>query len=67
MRDLPSGVPPVLADALRGLPPGVSERFIEHLAEGTSCDWLSDWLGRAGHPVSATTLKRARQSIGAAQ
>ena len=56
-------LPPILADALRQLPLDVRGSFYEHLVGGTSCDYLSDWLKRAGHSVSATTLKRARQGI----
>lgn len=63
MSDLSNRMPPVLSDALSALPPEVSGRFIEHLRDGTSADYLADWLNRAGHPVSATTLKRYRASI----
>lgn len=63
MSDLSNRMPPVLSDALSALPEEVAARFIEHLRDGTSADYLSDWLARTGHPVSATTLKRYRASI----
>lgn len=58
-------MPPVLSDALRALPRDAAERFIQHLHGGTSANYLSDWLGRTGNPVSATTLKQYRRAAGA--
>lgn len=56
-------MPPVLSKALSKVGPEASEAFIEHLRGGTSANYLSDWLRRAGHPVSATTLKDYRKEI----
>jgi hypothetical protein len=39
------------------------EAFLAHLRGGTSAVWLSDWLSRAGHPVSATTIKDYRKKV----
>jgi hypothetical protein len=56
-------MPPVLKKALNAIgEPGASS-FLEHLKGGTSANYLSNWLRRAGHPVSATTLKAYRKEI----
>ena len=60
---LPGAVPPVLSEALSKLHPERREALVEHLLGGTSADYLSDWLGRAGTPVGPTTLKKYRRSI----
>lgn len=39
------------------------EAFLDHLQGGTSANWLSDWLSRAGHPVGATTIKDYRKKV----
>ena len=39
------------------------EAILTHLRGGTSAAWLSDWLTRAGHPVSATTIKDYRKKV----
>lgn len=56
-------MPPVLTAALSQVGPKATEVFMEHLRGGTSADYLSEWLTRAGHPVSATTLKEARKRL----
>lgn len=56
-------MPPVLRNALSAIGKQASERFLEHLKGGTSANYLADWLKRAGHPVSATTLKAYRKEI----
>lgn len=40
-----------------------SEAFLTHLRGGTSAAWLADWLTRAGHAVSATTIKDYRKKV----
>ena len=49
--------------ALQDLGPEASAAFMTHLRGGTSANWLSDWLTRAGHPVGATTLKDYRKKV----
>lgn len=51
----------VLDDALRSLSDERREAFLAHYRGGTSADYLSDWLTRAGAPVGATTIKRLRR------
>lgn len=62
MSDL-TGMPPVLGEALGKLSRERREAFLPHLHGGTSAEFLSDWLGRAGVPVSATTIKRYRRTL----
>lgn len=56
-------MPTVLAKALERQSLQRREAFLTHLTNGTSADYLSDWLARAGTPVSATTLKLYRRSL----
>jgi len=56
-------MPPVIAKALAHIGNEAAEVFMQHLRGGTSANYLSDWLGRAGSPVSATTLKEYRRSL----
>jgi len=56
-------MPPSLAKALAHIGDEAAEVFLEHLRGRTSANYLSDWLERAGAPVSATTLKEARGSL----
>lgn len=56
-------MPPSLAKALAHIGTEAAEVFLEHLRARTSANYLSDWLSRAGVPVSATTLKEARRAI----
>lgn len=37
--------------------------LLAHLEGGTSANWISDWLKRAGHPVGPTTLKEYRRRL----
>ena len=53
----------VLDKALSQIGPQAAEVFMQHLRGGTSANYLSDWLTRAGSPVSATTLKEHRRSL----
>lgn len=55
--------PPKLAEALAKHDPERRAAFVKHLHGGTSADFLSGWLGRAGTPVSATTIKTYRRSL----
>lgn len=52
-----------LQAALLTLPPDALEQMLRHLRGGTSANWISDWLGRWGTPVSATTIKEHRRSL----
>lgn len=61
--DLPGDVPPVLAEALGRHDPERREAFMKHLTGGTSAEYLSNWLTRAGTPVGETTIKKYRRSI----
>ena len=54
--------PPKLQSALSALSPQRRAAFLDHLVGGTSADYLSDWLKRAGQPVGATTIKQARRA-----
>lgn len=56
-------MPPSLREALNAIGEPGATRFLEHLKGRTSANYLSDWLRRAGHPVSATVLKDFRRSI----
>lgn len=62
-KDLPGEAPPVLAEALSQHDAERRQAFIAHLLGGTSADYLSGWLKRAGTPVGATTIKSYRRSI----
>ena len=63
IQNLPGNVPPVLVDALSRHDAERRAAFINHLLGGTSAEYLSDWLSRAGTPVGATTVKRYRRSL----
>lgn len=56
-------MPPVIAKALAHIGNEATGVFMQHLRGGTSANYLSDWLSRAGAPVSATTLKEYRRSL----
>lgn len=60
---LPGSVPARLLGAYRGLPRDYQEAVRKHLLGGTSADWLSDWFGRYGLPVGATTIKKYRRHL----
>ena len=60
---LPGRPRPKLRQAIDSMSPERREAFVPHLIEGTSADWLSDWLRRAGTPVSATVLKDYRRTL----
>lgn len=60
---LPKPLPPVLSDALAQHSDERREALLEHLIGGTSADYLSDWLKRAGTPVGATAIKVWRRSL----
>lgn len=61
--DLPGSLPPVLADALGKHDAERRQAFTNHLLGGTSAEYLSNWLTRAGTPVGATTIKTYRRSL----
>lgn len=52
-----------LDSVYRALPRAAQEAFYDHLTNGTSADYLSDWCSRAGLPVGATTIKRFRRRM----
>ena len=60
---MPGALPPVLESALAEQSTERREALVAHLLGGTSADWLSDWMARAGSPVGATTIKRYRRSL----
>jgi hypothetical protein len=49
--------------ALEAVGPEARDAFLTHLRGGTSAAWLADWLKRAGHAVSATTIKDYRKKV----
>ena len=63
MTALPGNPPPVLTQALQKLDRPRRSALIPHLVADTSDNYLSDWLRRAGVPVSATTIKSYRRSL----
>ena len=63
IQNMPGEVPPVLVEALHKHDAERRAAFINHLLGGTSADYLSGWLKRAGTPVGATTIKSYRRSI----
>lgn len=63
MTTLPGRPPARVKECLSALSPRAREAFLEHLVGGTSAEWLAGWLKRAGHPVSATTLKVYRRTF----
>lgn len=63
MRELPGTPGPKLQQAIEQMPEACVEPFTNHLLGGTSADWLSYWLGLAGHPVSATTIRTYRRAL----
>lgn len=62
---LPPGSPPSLVSAYNSLTSDRRAAFHDHLTGGTSADYLSDWLKRAGHQVSATTIRTFRKKVSA--
>lgn len=56
-------MPPSLREALDAIGEPGASAFLEHLKGRTSANYLSDWLKRAGHPVSSTVLKDYRRAI----
>lgn len=57
-----------LKAALEAVGTEAREGFLTHLEGGTSANYLSDWLTRAGHPIGATTIKDyRRQNYGSQQ
>lgn len=58
-----TGAPPVLEAAFSKIGQDATRLFMDHLRGGTSANYLSDWLGRAGAPVSATTIKEYRRAV----
>lgn len=61
--DAPAPLPPVLEAALVEHGELARAAFMEHLHGGTSAEWLSRWLKRAGTPVGATTIKDYRRTL----
>lgn len=57
--------PPSLQSAIANLTADRRAAFLEHLEGGTSADYLADWLKRAGHKVSATTIRTFRRKAAA--
>lgn len=60
---LPGSPGPKLKQAWEAMTPERKEAFLPHLLGGTSADWLSSWLRRAGTPVSATQIKVYRRNL----
>lgn len=61
--DLPGNPPPAVTKALSKYTQEYRNLILAHLRGGTSCNYLSDWLSRAGTPVGATTLKKYRRTL----
>lgn len=53
-----------LVAAMSSLSAERRKAFAQHLHGGTSADYLSDWLARAGHQVSASTIRAYRRKEG---
>lgn len=49
--------------ALEGVGREARERLLLHLKEGTSSEWISDWLKRAGFKVSPSTIRAERRRM----
>jgi hypothetical protein len=52
-----------LEEIIEGLGNDARDAFLSHLRGGTSSVFLANWLGRAGHPVAASTVEDYRQSL----
>lgn len=63
MSDLPGKPGPKLTEAWAKIPAACKTPFKNHLLGGTSADWLSHWLGLAGTPVSATSIRNYRRAL----
>jgi len=61
--EFPGTPPPALLDAVGRLDDERQEAFFTHLIGGTSADYLSDWMKRAGAPIGATTIKNYRRTL----
>jgi hypothetical protein len=61
--ELPGNPPPSVEKALSNYTHEYRTLILAHLKGGTSTNWLSDWLKRAGTPVGATTLKKYRRTL----
>lgn len=53
---------PSIEAAFAGIGGEATTAFLEHLDGGTPAAYLTDWLKRAGHPVSTTVLKDFRST-----
>lgn len=62
MSALPGRPGPKLRAAWEAMSQERREAFLPHLLGGTSANWLSNWLTRAGTPVGATTIKDYRRT-----
>lgn len=63
MTKLPGSPGPKLQQAYDGMPANCRDPFRNHLLNGTSADWLSYWLGLAGTPVSASSIRTYRRAL----
>ncbi|MFD7259294.1 hypothetical protein [Streptomyces sp. NPDC059874] len=63
MRELPGDPGPTLHDIYAAMTEAEQGAFAPHLLGETSADWLSSTLRRAGHDVSATTIRTYRRAL----
>ncbi|GGK13401.1 hypothetical protein GCM10010124_02440 [Pilimelia terevasa] len=60
---LPGHPGPRLAAAWMALTPARRAALAPHLLGTTSADYVAGWLARAGHQVSASTIRTYRRSL----
>ncbi|MDH6462029.1 hypothetical protein M2302_002204 [Micromonospora sp. A200] len=63
MVELPGKPGKKLVEAWESLDADYRAAFYPHLIGETSAEFLSDWLARKGHAVSASTIRTYRRSI----
>jgi hypothetical protein len=61
--ELPGTPGPRLRDAWDAMTEATRAAFRLHLLGDTSAEYLADWLGRHGTPVSASTIRTYRRSL----
>jgi hypothetical protein len=60
---LPGQPWPKLRAAWEQAPSEVKPALLTHLTGTTPAEWLEDWFGRAGTPISASAIRTYRRSL----
>jgi hypothetical protein len=63
LKELPGEPGPTLHDIYAAMTEAEQVAFAPHLLGETSADWLSGFLRKHGHDVSATTIRTYRRAL----